>query len=76
MDGFHVEPEQIIDRGERLAVRVTLVGTGRMSRATVRNTEGFVIYLSRRGLIERQEIYWSWDDAVLAVEAGRHAGLS
>jgi ketosteroid isomerase-like protein len=72
MADFRVEPEQMIDLGDRYALRVTLVGTGRTSGATTRHTEGFILYFSRRGLIGRQEVYWSWEDA-LAELYGRGA---
>jgi ketosteroid isomerase-like protein len=64
MADFRAEPEEIIDLGDRYALRVTLVGTGRSSGATTRHTEGFIVYFSRRGLIGRQEIYWRWEDAL------------
>jgi ketosteroid isomerase-like protein len=64
MADFRVELEQLIDLGDRYALRVTLVGTGRTTGATTRHTEGFISYFSRRGLIARQEVYWSWDDTL------------
>jgi hypothetical protein len=67
---LQVEAEQLIDLGNRMALRVTLVGTGQTSGVTTRNTEGFVFYFSPRGLISRQEIYWSWQDALAALGAG------
>lgn len=70
MDDLRLEPEQIIDLGDRIALRVTLVGTGRASGATTRHTEGFVLHYSPRGLIARHEIYWSWEDALAALNAG------
>jgi ketosteroid isomerase-like protein len=70
MDELRLEPEQIIDLGNRIALRVTLVGTGRASGATTRHTEGFVLYYSPRGLIARHEIYWSWEDALAALRSG------
>jgi ketosteroid isomerase-like protein len=72
MADFRVEPEQMIDLGDRYALRVTLVGTGRTSGATTRHTEGFILYFSRRSLIGRQEVYWSWNDALAALH-GRDA---
>jgi ketosteroid isomerase-like protein len=69
MNQLEFEPEQIIDLGERMALRVTLVGTGRTSGVKTRSTEGFVIYFSSRGLISRHEIYWSWKDALAALDA-------
>jgi ketosteroid isomerase-like protein len=68
MDRLEFEPEQIIDLGECMALRVTLVGTGRTSGVTTRSTEGFVLYFSARGLISRHEIYWSWKDALAALD--------
>lgn len=68
-DGLRAEPEVMIDLGERIALRVTLVGTGRMSGATTRNTEGFILHISSRGTITRHEIYWTWEDALAALDA-------
>jgi hypothetical protein len=36
MDGFRFEPEQIIDLGDRVAVRATIVGRGRASGVPTR----------------------------------------
>jgi ketosteroid isomerase-like protein len=73
MDELRLEPEEIIDLGDRIALRVTLAGTGRASGATTRHTEAFVMYYSPRGLIARHEIYWSWQDALVALSASDSA---
>jgi hypothetical protein len=70
MGSLRVVPEELIDLGERVALRAKLVGVGRSSGVETARTLGYVCYLSARGLIARQEGYWEWDQA-LASLAGR-----
>ena len=62
------EPEQVIDLGGRFAQRVTHIAVGRSSRVEIRQTQGFIYYLSPRGLVARQEWYWTWEEALAALE--------
>jgi ketosteroid isomerase-like protein len=80
MDDFRVEPEEIIDHGDRVVLRARIVGRGRASGALTSQTVGTIYDLSPRGLIARQDIYWTWEEALAALsdhdEALRAAGLS
>ena len=68
MTEVRVEPEQIIDLGDRVALRLTMVAVGRSSGVAIRETRGNIVYVSPRGLIARQEVYWTWEDALAALE--------
>jgi hypothetical protein len=68
MDDLHVAPEQIIDLGNRVAMRAKLVGVGRTSGVQTTQTLGYVCHLSARGMIERLEGYWAWDEALASLE--------
>jgi hypothetical protein len=71
MDDLRVVPEEIIDHGDRVALRAKLVGVGPASGVEIAQTLGYVCYLSRRGLISRQEGYWAWDDALASLATPR-----
>lgn len=79
MDDFRVQPEQVIDLGDRVALRAAFVGRGRASRVPTSRIIGTIYCFSRRGLIARQDIYWAWHEALEALndpgEALRAAGL-
>lgn len=68
MDDLHIETEQIIDLGDRLVIRATLVGRGRSSGVATKRTLGLTYYFSPRGMIARSDIYWTWESALAAVE--------
>jgi ketosteroid isomerase-like protein len=68
MAEMRVEPEQIIDLGDRVAVRATMVAVGRSGGVAIRQTSGFIFYYSPCGLIARQEVYWTWEDTLAALE--------
>jgi len=68
MADLRFEPEQIIDLGDRFAVRATVVGVGRSGGVAIRQTRGYIFYVSPRGLIARQEHYLTWEDALTALE--------
>jgi ketosteroid isomerase-like protein len=70
MDDFRIEPEEVIDLGDHVAVRGTLRGRGRASGVLTRQTAGFIYHFSPRGLIARQELHWTWEDVLDAIEAG------
>ncbi len=67
VEDFQLVPEQIVDRGDRVAVRMQMVGRGRRSGIETSETQGGVYFFSTRGLIARQEIHRSWDDALAAL---------
>jgi hypothetical protein len=67
MAEMRVEPELIIDLGDRFAQRVTFVAVGRSSGVAIRQTQGNIFYVSPRGLIARQEVYLTWEDTLAAL---------
>ena len=70
MADLRFEPEQIIDLGDRTAVRVTFVAVGRSGGVAIRQTRGNIFYNSRRGLVARLEHYLTWEDALAALDRG------
>jgi len=68
MADFRVEPEQIIDLGDRTAVRGTVVAVGRSGGVAIRQTRGNIFYNSPRGLVARLEHYLRWEDTLAALE--------
>jgi ketosteroid isomerase-like protein len=79
LDDFRVQPEQIIDLGDRVVLRAAIAGRGRGSGVPISRTTGIIYYFSPRGLVERQDLYWTWEEALDALsdhgEALRAAGL-
>lgn len=69
VEDLHLVPEQIIDLGNRIAVRVNMVGRGRHSGIETAESQGWVYLFSRRGLIARQKLYRDWDEALAALKA-------
>ena len=67
MDDFRFQPEQIIDFGDRVALRGTLVGRGRASGVLTRQTAGFIYHFSPRGLVALQELHWTWENVLDAL---------
>ena len=68
MADLRVEPEQIIDLGDRTAVRGTVVAVGRSGGVAIRQTRGYIFYNSPRGLVARLENYLTWEDTLAALE--------
>jgi hypothetical protein len=68
MAEVRVEPEQIIDLGDRVAVRATWIAVGRSSGVAIRETRGFIFYYSPRGLVARWENYLTWEETLAALE--------
>ena len=68
MAEMRAEPEQVIDLGDRVAVRTTFAAVGRSSGVATRETRGVIFYFSPRGLILRQETYMTWEDTLAALE--------
>ena len=62
MADLRFEPEQVIDLGDRLAWRVTVVAVGRSGGVAIRQTRGNIFYPSRRGLNAPSEFYLTWED--------------
>ncbi len=71
MDDLHVAPEELVDLGDRVALRAKLIGVGRSSGVVTEQTLGYVSHFSGRGLIARLEGYWSWEEALRSLRAGR-----
>ena len=80
LDDFYVRSEQIIDLGDRVILRAAIVGRGRRSGIPISRTTGIIYYFSPRGLVERQDLYWTWEEALDALsdhdEALRASGLA
>ena len=68
MAEVRVEPDQVVDLGDRAAVRLTHVAVGRSGGVAIRQTLGNIIYASPRGLVARQEAYMTWEDTLAALE--------
>src|SRR5690349_1152403 len=58
--------EEVIDLGDRLVIRYAFTGRGKTSGVKTSKTTGYVIHLSPRGRVARQETYWEWDKALEA----------
>jgi ketosteroid isomerase-like protein len=59
-------PEELIDLGDRMIVRLTILAQGASSGAEVVQTTGNVYYL-RDGAVVRQDFYWDWSECVEAL---------
>ena len=68
MAEVRVEPEQIIDLGDRVALRATWIAVGRSGGVAIRQTRGNIFYYSPRGLVARWEAYLTWEEALAALE--------
>jgi ketosteroid isomerase-like protein len=69
----HFEVRRVLDGGDRVVAEVNLTTSGKASGAPVEGSTTNVYYLSPRGKIARQELFWlenSWERALEA------AGLS
>jgi hypothetical protein len=63
----HARPEQIIDLGERVAIRLAFLTQGRASGAIISKTVGIVAHMNSRGRVPRLEWYWTWEEALEAL---------
>ena len=63
-DDLHFEIEHIVDLGDRIAIRGSLVGRGRSSGIQIADRQGEVFYISPRGLVARVDLYRDWDQAL------------
>jgi ketosteroid isomerase-like protein len=68
MADLRFEPEQVIDLGDRSAVRMAVIDVGRSGGVEIRQTLGNIIYNSPRGLVARMEHYLTWEDTLVALE--------
>ena len=68
MDELRFEPEQIVDLGDRTAVRAAVIAVGRSGGVAIRQTRGYNFYNSPRGLVARLENYQTWEDTLAALE--------
>ena len=67
-----IEPNELLDLGDRLVVLVTYVARGRTSGAEVRQPAGQLLTF-RRGRVVRWEQWWDWDKTLDAVGIRRQA---
>ena len=70
MADLRFEPEQVIDLGDRSAVRMAMIAVGRSGGVEIRQTRGIIFYNSPRGLVARVEHYLTWEDTLVALERG------
>ncbi len=64
-------PKRFLDLGERVLVQGIIAGSGATSGARTDQQIGSVYRMSPRGRIARQDLYWTWDEALAA--EGLHA---
>jgi ketosteroid isomerase-like protein len=65
-DAFWIEPQEVIDFGDRLLVLVRRMGRGRGSGVALDQPAGDVLTLAR-GWLVRYDNYWAREDALKAV---------
>jgi hypothetical protein len=66
-DDLRFDIEQMVDLGDRIAIRGSLVGRGRRSGIEIADRQGHVFYVSPRGLVARVDLYRDWDQALAAL---------
>ena len=59
-------PKALIDLGDRLVTRMTVIAQGAASGADVAQTMGIVTWFAD-GAVARQDNYWEWSDCVEAL---------
>jgi hypothetical protein len=63
------EVRRVRDGDDRFAVEVALIASGKLSGVLIEGTTSNVYYLSPRGKIARQDLFWmenSWEVALAA----------
>jgi hypothetical protein len=72
---YHVQarPEQVIDLGERVAIRLAFLTQGRASGAITSKTVGIIAHMTSRGRVPRLEWYWTWEETLEALSEYRCA---
>lgn len=77
MDDVRPVPEQVIDLGDRVAIRLAILTRGQRSGAITSQTAGIIAHLTPRGPVSRLEWYWTWEETLEALsEAVPAAGLA
>ncbi len=66
MDNPHWTIERVVDRGERIVIRYGFSGRGAASGVETDATLGYVLSMSARGKVARQDMYWDWSEALEA----------
>jgi hypothetical protein len=64
MRDMRVQPKQIIDLGDRVVLRADIVGLGRSSGVATTHPLGSIYHCSPHARIARQEIFWTWEEAL------------
>jgi ketosteroid isomerase-like protein len=72
MDEVLTRPEQVIDLGDRVAIRLAFLTRGRASGAITDRTVGIIAHMTPRGRVPRLEWYWTWEETLEAL--GDHSG--
>jgi ketosteroid isomerase-like protein len=65
-------PEQLVDLGDRVVVRIKVTARGTSSGAAVAKTEGHVMHFAD-GAVVRQDQHWDWAELVDALGLDDHA---
>jgi hypothetical protein len=69
MDWVRTRPEQVIDLGSRIAIRLAFLTRGQESGAITSKTVGIIAHMTPRGRVWRLEWYWTWEETLEALEA-------
>lgn len=66
MDELQFHPEEILDLGDRLLVRVRVSARGKASGVETTTIAGFLYFVSHTGQVTRMHDYYDWDQAIAA----------
>ena len=69
MDEIQTRPEEVLDLGDRFAIRLGFLTRGRASGAITDRTVGIIAYMTPRGPVSRVEWYLTWQDTLEALNA-------
>lgn len=72
-DEYRLDPEQLVDCGDKLVVVLRHRGRGRRSGLEIDHSVAFLTTLDSNGLTTRLEIFWDPEKALDAVGARAHA---
>jgi hypothetical protein len=67
MEVVRTRPEQVIDLGERIAIRLAFLTRGQASGAITSQTVGIIAHMTPRGRVPRLEWYWTWEETLEAL---------
>jgi ketosteroid isomerase-like protein len=67
MDEVRTRPEQVIDLGDRIGIRLAFLARGRASGAITAKPVGIIAHMTPRGRVPRLEWYWTWEETLEAL---------